>query len=191
MAIMSSLTRKAFGVLVLALLIGNQMQPGFAQDGSTTTSAETDVDDPYLPELEFAFEETVTLGADVGVGETPYGGRNIVPITGGTFSGPRINGTVMAGGWDWQLERSDGCTVLEADYMLRTDDGVVINVLNKGIACTATDGNTAPVYTMAFLEAPTGQYEWLNKAPFVGMVRRAQGELAVHIRFYALPVGLR
>ena len=62
MAIMSSLTRKAFGVLVLALLIGNQMQPGFAQDGSTTTSAETDVDDPYLPELEFAFEETVTLG---------------------------------------------------------------------------------------------------------------------------------
>ncbi|MGA8871523.1 MAG: DUF3237 family protein, partial [Candidatus Acidiferrales bacterium] len=68
------------------------------QANSNSTGSQTDV-----PHLEFVFEEFVTLGAGIHPGETPFGDRNIVPITGGVFSGPNIRGKVMPGGWDWQL----------------------------------------------------------------------------------------
>jgi hypothetical protein len=61
------------------------------------------------PGLSFAFEELVTLAPDVKVGATGLGKRNIVPITGGTFSGPGISGTIIPGGWDWQVAPMAAC----------------------------------------------------------------------------------
>ena len=138
------------------------------------------------PTLEFAFEETVMLDADVPVGATSVGTRNIVPITGGTFEGPRIRGTIMGGGWDWQLRRADGCLQIKADYMLRTDDGAVINVVNTGISCRAKDPK-AVVRTHPVFEAPQGKYDWLSQDCFVGTldpVSLPDGKRAVRIRFY-------
>lgn len=143
-------------------------------------------DQPQPPRLEFAFEEIVTLGQAIPVGETPLGRRNIVPITGGTFSGPGIEGTIIAGGWDWQLTRSDGCTEIEADYMIRTDDGVVINVINVGALCPPEAGSTAPPKTVPRFEAPKGKYDWLNRSAFIGTLELAPNSPvpAVRIRFY-------
>lgn len=138
------------------------------------------------PALEFAFEETVTLDADVPVGPTALGTRNIVPITGGTFEGPGIRGTIMGGGWDWQLRRADGCLQIKADYMLRTDDGAVINVVNTGVSCRAKDPN-AVVRTHPVFEAPQGKYDWLSQGCFIGTldpVKLPDGKRAVRIRFY-------
>jgi hypothetical protein len=122
----------------LSLLIGvDEMNNVFqflacvALLGPASASAQPATDD-VTPKLVFAFEENVTLAADIGVGNTPLGTRNIVPITGGRFAGPGLSGTIIPGGWDWQLRRADGCLQIEANYMLRTDDGVVINVINKG-----------------------------------------------------------
>ena len=84
---------------------------------------------PEAPRMEFVFEEIVTLGAAVHPGATPYGERNLIPITGGTFSGPKIKGKVLSGGWDWQLTTKAGCFKIQADYMIQADDGAVINVL--------------------------------------------------------------
>jgi hypothetical protein len=143
-------------------------------------------DDPPPPRLEFAFEETVMLGEAIPVGETPLGTRNIIPITGGTFEGPGIEGTIIAGGWDWQLTRGDGCTEVEADYMIRTDDGVVINVINIGVLCPPRDGQSSPVRTQPRFEAPIGKYDWLNRGAFIGTLEMAtdvEGP-AVRIRFY-------
>lgn len=138
------------------------------------------------PVLQFAFEETVTLGADAHPGATVLGERNLVPITGGTFEGPGIRGTIMPGGWDWQLRRADGCTQIRADYMLRTDDGVVINVVNTGVSCRRKDP-AAVVRTHPVFEAPLGKYEWLSQAAFIGTldpVTLPDGGRAVRIRFY-------
>jgi len=139
-----------------------------------------------IPRLEFTFEEVVTLSPDIKVGDTALGPRNIVPITGGHFEGPGIRGTIIPGGWDWQLRRSDGCLQIEADYMLRTDDGVVINVVNKGVSCRTADGKRVPVRTVPVFEAPLGKYEWLGKAAFVGTLEPTteNGQRAVRIRFY-------
>src|SRR6478735_6006958 len=80
------------------------------------------------PSLEFVFEENVALGPATMPGQTARGGRTIIPITGGTFAGPQIKGTIVPGGWDWQLRRPDGCTEVKADYFIKTNDGVLINV---------------------------------------------------------------
>lgn len=143
-------------------------------------------DEPQPPRLEFAFEEIVTLGQAIPLGETPRGRRNIVPITGGTFSGPGIEGTIIGGGWDWQLMRSDGCTEIEADYMIRTSDGVVINVVNVGALCPPEAGARAPAKTQPRFEAPKGRYDWLNRSAFIGTLEIAPnaGGPAVRIRIY-------
>lgn len=138
------------------------------------------------PGLDFAFEETVTLGPDVHPGGTAQGERNMVPITGGSFAGPGLRGTILPGGWDWQLRRADGCTQIRADYMLRTDDGVVINVVNTGVSCRRRDP-AAVVRTHPVFEAPLGKYEWLSQAAFIGTLdplTLPDGTRAVRIRFY-------
>ena len=140
------------------------------------------------PRLEFAFEEIVTLGEAVVPGKTPYGSRNMIPITGGTFEGPGIKGTIVPGGWDWQLVRNDGCIDVKADYMLKTDDGVIINVVNTGALCMPKAGETPrPARTQPRFEAPLGKYQWLGQTAFIGTLEGAKGpngEPAVKIRFY-------
>lgn len=165
----------ARAMTALAMIAGSGL-PGAA-------AAETA---PPPPGLEFAFEEVVTLAEAIRPGETAIGGRNIIPITGGTFSGPGIKGTILPGGWDWQLFRKDGCLSIEADYMIRTDDGVVINVLNKGVACRTPDGRNLPTFTQPVFEAPIGKYDWLSKSAFVGTLEptKADGKFAVKVRFY-------
>lgn len=157
--------------------------------GSTgAVSADGPAPAPAPPRLEFAFEELVTLGTAIAPGKTAYGARNMIPITGGTFEGPELKGTIVPGGWDWQLVRADGCIDVHADYMLRTDDGVVINVVNDGALCMPKAGEAPrPVRTSPRFEAPLGRYQWLGQTAFIGTLEAAKGpmgEPAVRIRIY-------
>lgn len=122
------------------------------------------------PGLELLYRSVVTLGDVIEVGETPRGVRRIIPITGGTFEGPDMRGEILPMGWDWQLDRSDGCTDIVADYFLRTDDGVVINVVNTGTLCLPLPGGAppAPARTSPSFEAPLGEYDWLTRGAFIG-----------------------
>ncbi len=138
------------------------------------------------PSLEFVFEETVALGQGIDPGATAQGGRFIIPITGGSFEGPQIRGTIMPGGWDWQLIRPDGCREVKADYFLKTDDGVVINVVNTGVICPGEGGARRAVRTQPVFEAPRGKYEWLSQTAFVGTLEPGPADAgpSVRIRFY-------
>lgn len=115
------------------------------------------------PELQHVIDLNVGIGQALHVGPTPHGTRNIVPITGGTFQGPGIRGTILGGGADYQMMSADkGRNELEAIYNLRTDDGVTIHIRNRGIA---TDSY---FYCTPTFEAPSGSpYAWLNNAVFV------------------------
>jgi hypothetical protein len=132
------------------------------------------------PGIEFAYEALVTLDPATFVGPTPLGRRNRIPITGGTFEGPRIGGEIVPGGMDWQLIRADGFMVIEADYMMRASDGALIHVYNKGVT-GVTDGQrygrTTPIF-----EAPDGPHAWLNKAVFVGTLGQVPGRRDLHVR---------
>lgn len=119
------------------------------------------------PELEYVMQLRVTCDPAVTVGATATGSRTTIPITGGTFSGPRLRGEVLKGGADFQLHHAGtGRTDLEALYNIRTDDGVTIHVRNGGII--APDGRGYYFYTRPVFEAPVdSHYAWLNDAVFV------------------------
>ena len=91
-------------------------------------------DTTLVPALEFIFSAHVTVDPALDLGDVGKGGRRIVPIAGGNFSGPQLRGQVLPGGADWQVLRSDGTAELEARYTLRTDDGVLIYVRNHATA---------------------------------------------------------
>ena len=141
---------------------------------------------PKPPQLRFVFEEQVTLAADIPVGDTPIGKRNIVHITGGTFEGPGLTGKIMPGGWDWQLTHPSGCFDLHADYMIQTDDGAIIHVVNAGMVCPNSSGKRDALLTSPVFEAPKGKYDWLNGGVYVGTVdvMKVEGKPAVRIRFF-------
>ena len=119
----------------------------------------------------FVFEENATLAPALMLGETPLGRRQAIPITGGTFSGPGIQGRILPGGADFQTVRQDGGVVIDADYFLQTDDGVVIHVRNVGLIIPPkTPGAAAYPYAAPKFDAPNGKYGWLNDSIFVSRI---------------------
>ncbi len=82
---------------------------------------------------EYAFELRATVDTPQEVGDTPAGRRRFIPITGGTFEGPKLKGTILPGGADAQVIRNDGVTDLVARYTLKVDDGTLIYVVNRGL----------------------------------------------------------
>ncbi len=149
------------------------------------------------PELRtrFAFEADVAVATPLVVGEGSLGLRRVVPITGGTVKGPRLNGRVVPGGADWQFVRPDGVLAIEAKYTLEADDGTLIMVTNKGMRHgpqevldrIARGDKVAPneyyFRTSAEFEVATNsKHAWLNRAMFVGVAER-KAQAAV-IRFF-------
>jgi hypothetical protein len=123
------------------------------------------------PELEFALQLKVTLGQAFSMENTQHGRRTVIPITGGTFEGPGIKGTIINGGADYQLANAQGRTELEAIYCIKTDDGVYIHVRNRGIIASGKDADGKPTFYFRAapqFEAPAdSKYGWLNDALFV------------------------
>ena len=131
------------------------------------------------PDLQLLLEVRAVLDAAVVVGNTPVGLKRVVPILSGTFSGPDMRGTIVPGGADWQYVRADDVTVVEARYLLRTDDDVLIEVHNRGIrhgpaetmkrlaAGESVDPSEYYFRATPVLTAPAGKYEWLNRHLFV------------------------
>ena len=119
---------------------------------------------------EFVMKLKVSLGQAYSVGETPKGRRTVIPITGGTFEGPLLKGTIIDGGADWQLAKGNR-TELEAIYSIKTDDGVYIHIRNRGIIYSGQDANGQQSFY--FKAAPTfeapedSKYAWLNNALFI------------------------
>jgi len=127
-------------------------------------------DASQMPKAEFVFEERVTLSPAVVLGKTANGGRQYIPITGGTIAGPKFNGKVVPGGWDYQLQMASGCGTLSADYFIQSDDGVMIHVLNEAMNCRVTGPDAARGYTRLRLEAPEGKYGWMTSGVFVSTI---------------------
>ncbi len=145
------------------------------------------------PGVEFVLQGHVTIDPVINIGQSSHGLRRIIPITGGTFHGPRLSGTVLDQGEDTQLVRPDGLTEIVARYTLRTHDGVLIYVVNSGLIDRgpAATGQGVPgrpryVRTIPKFEAPLGSaYEWMNRALYVGTLNPLPPtEHAVVVRFF-------
>jgi hypothetical protein len=143
---------------------------------ASATGVSAQILDPeQIPEslpMEFALQLKVTLGDAFSCGETQHGRRTVIPITGGTFEGPNIKGTIISGGADYQLANTAiNRTELEAIYCIKTDDDVYIHVRNRGIICSGTDAEGKPTFYFRAapqFEAPAdSKYAWLNNSLFL------------------------
>jgi len=133
------------------------------------------------PQLEFVCELKVTCDPGITLGPTARGLRLMIPITGGTFEGPKLKGVVLSGGADYQYaDREKGRTEIEAIYTIKTDDNVLIHIRNVGLYYIPEDlrelmkkgekFDPDKVYFRAApkFEAPNDSiYDWLNNAIFV------------------------
>lgn len=146
--------------------------------GNCLHAAEENPSQPVPIQTEFVYEAIVEVGAPVDVGETPAGRRRYIPILGGSFQGEKLRGTVLAGGADWQTDRRDGVTEVDALYTMKTDDGTVIVVRNSGLI-QGKYLRTAPRFV-----APDGPHAWLSRMQFVGTVAGGPRPNTVAIRVF-------
>jgi len=121
----------------------------------------------------------IRLGTPLELGASLRGRRHIIPITGGTVSGPRLQGAVLPGGADWQTVYADGTAQLEARYTLRLEDGALIDVNNYGyrhgppeiLAALARGETVDPQHyymrTTPRFETGDPRHAWLNRTLFV------------------------
>src|SRR5258708_18761549 len=86
------------------------------------------------PRLTKILRLEASLGEALDVGNVAQGRRRIVPLTGGTFAGPELNGTLLPGASaDWQLVLPDGTALGDIRYTLQTDDGDLLYVESRSI----------------------------------------------------------
>lgn len=116
---------------------------------------------------------------------TPYGIRKVVPVTGGIFTGERLNGVIEPlGGHDWALVRADGTLVLDVRLTLTTDDGARILMTYFGVRSGPAEvldrlARKEPVDPSEYyfriaprFETGSTQYAWLNNVVAVGYGER-------------------
>lgn len=135
---------------------------------------------PNEPQLEFLYEISASLDPPIAIGENPHGNRQILPVTGGSFEGPRLKGKVLAGGGDWQVVRPDGVGELDARVTLQTDDGALIYVTFRGYITKILEllprwatGERIPPEEHYFMITPyfetsAAQYVWLQQVVAIG-----------------------
>jgi hypothetical protein len=148
-----------------------------------------------IPKLTHFCDVEVTLGEVMQMGPGRAGQRRIIPITGGTVSG-KISGTVLNLGADWQTILADGSADIDTRYAFETDDGAVIEIVNKGTrhgppevleaVARGEDVDPALYYfrTYARLETGDERYAWVNRTIFVGTGQRLAA--AVKISLFAV-----
>ncbi len=119
------------------------------------------------------------------LGATPNGQRRIASVSGGTFKGERMNGTVQSPpGGDWILVRPDGAMVLDVRLTLETDDNQLIFMTYRGLrhgpkdviarlnAGEAVDPSLYYFRSTPVFETASQKYDWLNRIIAVGTGRR-------------------
>jgi hypothetical protein len=132
------------------------------------------------PRLTRIYRLEATLGEPVDVGEVGPGRRRIVPLTGGTFWGPELNGKLLPGASaDWQIVLPDGTALGDIRYTLQTDGGDLLYVQSRGVrhgspgarATRPRRGRRREQYTFRTstrIETASRELDWLNRGVFIG-----------------------
>jgi hypothetical protein len=148
-------------------------------DPSWTCGMPDGVPPPALGEP--VFTATLELGETHEVGATPYGTRRLLDVGGGTFTGERIQGTVLEGGLELELTLENAAMELEGINVLRTGDGALVYVRSCGFSAP---NDTSGRIVLDFEVATSSSYAWLNEGKYAAerIVNAVEGtvELAVY-----------
>ena len=141
--------------------------------------------DPILTQI---YRVKAVPGAPLDFGDTLAGHRRVVPLVGGTFTGPELNGNLLQGGSaSWQIVLPDGTARVEIRYTLRTDCGALLYVRSSGVGQGNRDVDPDErVFRAATrIETAAPYLDWLNKGVFVTVA----GPTAVSMLYETYLVG--
>lgn len=129
----------------------------------------------------------------VSLGPAPLGERRYVPLTGGVVAGPELNGRILPGGVDWQINRADGALEIDAHYVIEASDGAQIEVRSQGLRCGPPEvlarlarGEDVPAdqyYFRTAVRLTTGAPAWshLNRLLVVARGRRRANQVLLDL----------
>ncbi|GAA2028145.1 DUF3237 domain-containing protein [Yaniella flava] len=152
--------------------------------------------EPAAPTLEYFGTLRIEVAEPVEVGRTHAGQRRVIPITGGTLTGPNVSGTILDAGADFQVIRSATESDLDARYVIELDDGARIFVTNMAYRTGAAEDITAlaegkevPAERIYFRCAPRFEvadteqtsWRWLESTVVVGSGRREPAAVIIDL----------
>jgi len=134
------------------------------------------------PRLTRVYRLEATLGEPFDLGAVAEGHRRIVPLTGGAFTGPEINGKLLPGASaDWQIVLPDGTALGDIRYTLQTDTGELLYVQSRGVRHGSAevlarlargadvDASEYTFRTSTQIETAAPRLDWLNKGIFISV----------------------
>ena len=141
------------------------------------------------PRLTQVYRLEATLAPPLDLGDIAQGRRRIVPLIGGTFTGPEINGKLLPGASaDWQIVLPDGTALGDIRYTLQTDGDDLLYVQSRSVRHGPADvlaslgrGEEVDADRYTFraatqIETAAADLDWLNKGVFVSVGgRRSRG----------------
>jgi hypothetical protein len=140
------------------------------------------------PRLTLVYRLEAELGEPLDLGEVSQGHRRIVPQTGGTFTGPELNGKLLPGASaDWQIVLPDGTALGDIRYTLQTDDGALLYVQSRSVRHGSAEtlarlgrGEEVDASEYTFrastqIETASRELDWLNRGVFISVGGRRPG----------------
>jgi len=134
------------------------------------------------PSLTKVYRLEATLDRPLDLGETAQGRRRIVPLTGGTFTGPQISGELLPGASaDWQTILPDGTALGDIRYALRTEAGDLLYVQSRSVRHGSAevlarlgrgedvDASEYTFRTATEIQTAAPELDWLNKGVFISV----------------------
>ena len=133
------------------------------------------------------------VGELVSLGPGKHGERHYVQLGSGTVRGPELNGRLVEGGIDWQVNRADGVLDIAAHYVIRAHDGALIEVQSDGMRhgppeVMARLARGEPVardeyFFRTLMRFQTGAPTWvhLNKVMAIAVGQRERGLVVLDV----------
>jgi hypothetical protein len=135
-----------------------------------------------LPALHRFARAVVTIAPPQPIGIVDGLMLVMIPITGGRLDG-ELQADILPGA-DWLRTGSDGLIIVDARYALRTDDGTIIQVRNRGSAAASVPGE--PMWATPRFTAPAGPHDWLNYGAHASAISGNPGDGSIIVEYFRI-----
>jgi Protein of unknown function (DUF3237) len=145
----------------------------------------------HVADLKVLVDRPIEAGQVLGLNSR--GKRRIIPITGGSVTGPLLNGKIMAGGADFQIVVSDTSADLDARYLIELDSGEHIFVQNRALRRGSAENiaklvrgepvNPSEIYfrCVPTFEVSSPSLQWMTESIFLGTGARFPDHVLISI----------